>query len=100
MQTQARPPRSRRSDDLFAVLEDGDGLGGAALRGEDDLLLGCAVRIGDDRDAVVVEVEHAGRPERAVPGAHADLAVDPNLEHALTLSSRSPTGRPAELIEF
>src|SRR4029453_4734750 len=50
-------------DYLLAVLDDRDRLWGAPLAGEDDLVLGLCVGIDHDRDAVVVEVEHAWRPE-------------------------------------
>src|SRR6266545_6664900 len=46
------------SDDLLAVPDDRDRLYRASLAGEDDLVLRLHVGIDDDRDAVVVEVEH------------------------------------------
>src|SRR4051812_9486935 len=45
---------SAGSDDLLAVAEDGDGLRRAALAGEHDLVLGLALGVRHDRDAVVV----------------------------------------------
>ena len=43
--------------------------------------------VDDDRDAVVVEIEHARRPERAVARAHARFAVDPDLQRHSVPSS-------------
>src|SRR4051812_47315515 len=83
--------------DLLAVANDGDGLRRAALRGEDDLVLGSAFGVGDDRDAVLVEVEDPRRPERAVPRAHADLSVDLDLEHPPTLPGGPQTDRANEI---
>src|SRR5262249_43739015 len=80
------PPCTRTSGagttlgELLAVLDDRDRLGRAALGGEDDLVLGLRGRVEHDGDAVVVEVEHARRPERAVARAHALLAVDLDLQ--------------------
>ena len=50
---------------------------------------GCAVGIEHDRDAVVVEVEHAGRPERAVARAHARSRSIWMSSATLTPSGRS-----------
>ena len=68
------------SDELLAVPDDRDRLRRTSLAGEDDLVLRLRVGIDHDRDAVVVEVEHTWRPERAVPRAHAGVAVDLDLQ--------------------
>ena len=61
------PSGRSRLDDLGVAVEHGDRLGRAALRGEDDLVLGRGVGSSDDRDAVVVEVEHAGAQNEQLP---------------------------------
>jgi hypothetical protein len=48
---------------LLAVACDRDGLGGTALPGQDDLVLGGGGGVDHDVHAVVVEIEDAGRPE-------------------------------------
>lgn len=80
---------TRPSDDAFAFSEDADRLGRTTLSGEDDLLVVGGLGIDDDRDAVVVEVEDPGRPEAAVPRAHACVAVDLDPErHRETVPPR------------
>jgi hypothetical protein len=75
-----RAALSNALDDFLAVLEDRYRLGRAPLRREDDLVLGLRGRIEYDGDAVVVEIEHARRPERAVARAHALIAIDLDLQ--------------------
>src|SRR6476646_10209628 len=67
----------------------------ATLPGEDDLVLGLALGVRHDRYAVVVEIEHAGRPERAVPRPHADLTVDLDRQrhHAPPTTTAGPYPR-------
>src|SRR5207302_7533174 len=60
---------------LLVAAPDRDGLGRAALGGEHDLLLAVALGVDDDGDALVVEIEGGGGPERAVPRSHALVAV-------------------------
>ena len=62
------------------VLLDPDRLRRAALAGQDDLFLGGGVHVEHDRNPLVVEVEHARRPEPAVARAHARRPVDLDLE--------------------
>src|SRR5205807_4321801 len=85
---------------LLAVAPDGDGLGRAPLGGQDDLLVGVALGVDDGGDALVVEVERAGSPERTVARPHALLAVDADLHchggpqpaSSLNLRYRAATG--------
>src|SRR5205807_6334477 len=72
------PPDS--SGARLAVPGYGDGLGRAPLGGQDDPLLGLALGVYHDGQALVVEVERRRGPVRAVAGAHAGLAVDRDLQ--------------------
>ena len=78
------------SDQVDAVPPDGDRLRRALPRGGDDSLLGRPGGIDDEGHLVVVEVERAGRPEDAVPRAHAPIRVDLDVEGHRPIVGRSP----------
>ena len=63
-----------------AIPADGDRLGGTLARRSRILLLGHAVKVFDDRDGVVVQLEGSWCGEHAVARAHADVAVDLDFE--------------------
>src|SRR4051812_15677445 len=77
-----RPPRPYCSAFTAPplLLLDEDSAGGAEAGRFVDLLAGLRLGVDDERVALVVLVEHAGRPEVAVARRHAALAVDRDLE--------------------
>ena len=71
---------THRQTRAHAVPPDGDRVGRALPRRGDDLVLGRRRGIDDERDGVVVQVEHARRLVHAVSRAHAHVAVDLDVE--------------------
>jgi hypothetical protein len=69
---------------VSGLASHGDRVTGTLLCCTHNRILGRTIRVDDERDAVVVEVERTRSVVGAVPGTDADLAIDFNLHgHAL-----------------